>query len=179
MTIAERLRRLSPAHQELWRLWTEESTTPDSTREQLVAFVVERAGQSVEPDDLRLFLQLRLPVYMVPSQIVKVLELPRAASGKLARSRLRISDGAGSTRRIPVAPRNAAEQRLVALFEQVLQQESIGVFDDFFSDLGGHSLLATLLVSAIRREWQRDVPLRLIFEHPTIAALAEAVDLPR
>jgi acyl carrier protein len=64
---------------------------------------------------------------------------------------------------------------LADLFEQVLQYQPVGVFDNFFADLGGHSLLATQLISAIRRDWKRDVPLRLLFEHPTVAGLAQAL----
>jgi hypothetical protein len=174
MTIRERLQQLSPAHQALWRLWTEKNTGAVTNREQLVAFVVERPGESVEIEDLRIFLQYRLPPFMIPSQIFKVEDLPRSAGGKLARSHLRIPETA-KTPRIPVAPRDEAERMLVELFERVLQYEPIGIHDDFFADLGGHSLLATQIISAIRREWQRDVPLRLIFEHPTIAALAQAL----
>jgi hypothetical protein len=175
MTIAERLGRLSLAHQALWRLWSEKGTAADSTSEQLVGFVVERTGQSVEAEDLRLFLQYRLPAYMALSQIVKVAELPRTPGGKLARARLRIPEAAAHVQRILVKPRDETEKRLVALFETVLQHQPVGVFDDFFADLGGHSLLATQLISTIRREWQRDVPLRLIFEHPNIAALARVL----
>ena len=175
MTAAERLSRLSPAHQALWWLWSGKSAGIGKSHERIAALIVERAGQSVDPEELRLFVQHRLPGYMIPAQIVKVDKLPRSPAGKLARSRLRVPEPAEKFRRVPVAPRNEMEERLAALFERVLHYRPVGVFDDFFADLGGHSLLATQLVSAIRREFQRDVPLRSIFEHPTVARMAESL----
>ncbi|HJU05656.1 MAG TPA: phosphopantetheine-binding protein [Nitrospiraceae bacterium] len=177
MSNADEILSMSPAHQALWRSWAEKRAAQDTPQEHLVAFVVEKAGTSVDPQDLQLFLNYRLPAYMVPSQIVKVPQLPRTSGGKLDRPKLSMLKAAGADPPKKIAPRNELERRLVGLFEQVLNHQPVGVFDDFFADLGGHSLLATKLVWAMRREWNRDIPLRLLFENPTVAGMAQALSI--
>jgi acyl carrier protein len=74
-----------------------------------------------------------------------------------------------------VAPRNPTEETLSLMWAEVLKVERVGVEDDFF-DLGGHSLLATQIISRVRETFKVEVPLRSLFESPTVAALAELLD---
>ncbi|MFD7065175.1 amino acid adenylation domain-containing protein [Streptomyces sp. NPDC059906] len=111
-----------------------------------------------------------LPAYMVPSAVVVLDRMPLTANGKLDRHRLPAPQYTSSA----VAPRSELESVLCGLFARVLSVPEIGVRDDFFL-LGGHSLLATRLISAVRDTLGVDVPLRTIFEAPTVEALAARV----
>jgi acyl carrier protein len=93
------------------------------------------------------------------------------ANGKVDRQALPLPEGgrAGSTRPF-VPPRNPAEQLMADIWQGVLKIEQVGIYDNFF-DLGGHSLLATQVVSRIRTTFQVELPLRTLFETPTIAEL--------
>ncbi|MEI9989090.1 MAG: amino acid adenylation domain-containing protein [Rhizomicrobium sp.] len=126
--------------------------------------------------DLRAHLQKRLPHYMVPASIVVLENLPQTPNGKVDRRALpapnAVRDRFVNTY---VAPRNRTERQLAAIWSDVLNVERIGVRDNFF-ELGGHSLLATQLVSRIRIEFNSEMPVRAIFEMPTIAALAMKLD---
>ncbi|MFI9524743.1 amino acid adenylation domain-containing protein, partial [Streptomyces narbonensis] len=118
--------------------------------------------------DLRAFVSGRLPAYMVPSTVVFLDSLPLTANGKLHREALPTPEiTGGSSRRA----RNAHEEVLTGLFSEVLGVPDIGIDDGFF-ELGGHSLLATKLLSRIRTVLRIDVPIRTVFECPTVADLA-------
>jgi acyl carrier protein len=151
----------------------------------LVAYVVprEERNEGAPPAaELRRFLEGRLPGYMVPSAFVVVGALPLTASGKLDRAvlpTLAPSAGTGLEREAAfVAPRTTAETVLAAIWAEVLGVSRVGVHDNFFA-LGGHSLLATQVVSRIRSEFALDMPLRLLFERPTVSGLAGAVEQAR
>ncbi len=144
----------------------------------LAAYLVPRAGGVLHPPELRPFLRRSLPEHMVPSAFVELAALPLTANGKVDRralSRLRL-DAAPSAE--PAAPRTPTEELLAALWCEVLGRESVGVHDSFF-ELGGHSLLATRLVSRVRATFGCDVPLARLFDAPTVAELARAVDEAR
>ncbi|HKV13301.1 MAG TPA: amino acid adenylation domain-containing protein, partial [Thermoanaerobaculia bacterium] len=139
----------------------------------LAAFVVPRDEATFSPDPLRAFLRERLPEAMVPSFFVPLPALPWTASGKLDRRALaKIAPAA--TPEPSEAPRTPMEEVLAGLWASVLGVERVGISDNFF-DLGGHSLLATQLVSRVREAFGVEIPLRILFEVPTVAALAARI----
>jgi acyl carrier protein len=121
---------------------------------------------------LRTRLAAVLPEAMVPSLIVALDALPRSANGKLDRAALPAPD-AGARRGEYVAPRTALEIQLARIWAEALGVDRVGI-DDHFFDLGGHSLLITRVAARIRRELGLELPLRTLFDHPTVAAIAEA-----
>ncbi len=139
---------------------------------QLVAYIVPMNGEDVGIHELRSFLQEKLSAYMVPSAFVFLDSLPLTPNGKVNRRALPEPDQAKSELEEGfVAPRNPVEQLLVNIWAEVLKTEQIGVCDKFF-DLGGHSLKATQVMSRVRNTFQVDLPLRALFEDPTVASLA-------
>jgi amino acid adenylation domain-containing protein len=139
----------------------------------LVAYVVaaEGAGE-LRGSELRASLRGRLPDYMIPSAFVLMDELPLTPNGKLDRKRLPAPErGAGADAESFVAPRNALEETLAGYWIEVLGVERVGVDDNFF-DLGGHSLLAVQVVARVRDTFHVELPLRDLFEMPTVAGLA-------
>jgi acyl-CoA synthetase (AMP-forming)/AMP-acid ligase II/acyl carrier protein len=126
---------------------------------------------------VRAFAEKRLPEYMVPASFMRIDVLPRTPNGKLDRQALsRLEHGQRAATRAYVPPASNTEERLVQIWSDVLNGEQIGIRDDFFKELGGHSLLATRLVGRIRDAFEIDLPLRCVFEAPTIERLAPIVD---
>jgi acyl carrier protein len=118
----------------------------------------------------------KLPDYMAPSAFVLLDSMPLLSNGKVNLKALPApTHSRQALEQEYVAPRNETEQALVAIFEEVLGVEKVGVEDNFFL-LGGHSLSATQVITRLRDTLQADVPLRRIFENPTVAALALAVE---
>ncbi|MFP2933938.1 amino acid adenylation domain-containing protein, partial [Pyxidicoccus sp. 3LG] len=144
----------------------------------LVAYVVPREGGAVDTTELRQGLTRGLPEYMVPSAFVTLAALPLTPSGKLDRKALPAPDSDTDTAATWVAPRTPAEQALAGLMAQLLRVERVGAEDSFFA-LGGHSLLATQLASRIRASFGVELPLRILFEEPTVAGLAARLDVLR
>ncbi|MGK4003930.1 amino acid adenylation domain-containing protein [Sorangium sp. So ce1036] len=135
------------------------------------------AGAPAPPAEaLRAWLAERLPEYMVPSAFVLLPALPRTANGKVDRRALP-APGSGDARR-HVGPRTATEELLAGIWAEVLGVERVSVEDSFF-DLGGHSLLLTQVLSRVRRVLDVELPLRALFETPTVAAQARAVEAAR
>ncbi len=135
----------------------------------LVAYVV--GDPDLTPASVREFLRERLPAYLVPAYVELLAALPTGKNGKVDYDRLP-APAAGRPESEP--PNTAVERRLAEIWCEVLELPSVGVHDDFF-DVGGHSLLATRLSSRIRDEFGTEIPLRTLFEQPTIAALATLV----
>jgi acyl carrier protein len=138
----------------------------------LVAYVVADA----EAQALRGWLEERLPGYMVPAAFVALESLPLTPNGKVDRKALalvapELARGADAWQ----APRTPAEELLAGIWAHVLGVERVGAEDDFFA-LGGHSLLATRVASRLRDAFGVEVPLRALFEHPTVASLARLVE---
>ena len=152
----------------------------DATGEKrLVAYVVGKRGLPPTSNELRNFLKAKLPEYMVPAAFVALEALPLTANGKVDRRAL-----PASNRTRPelekgfVAPRTPEEELVAEIWAQVLGLERVGIYDNFF-ELGGHSLLATQAVSRIREAFAVEIPLRRLFEVPTVAGLAESIDAAR
>ncbi len=144
----------------------------DDAGERLVAWIVVKPGAveaDLAPAALREFLRRSLPETMVPSRFVRLDALPLTATGKLDRRALPAPEEA--TGETVDAPLSAAEELLAGLWADVLGVEGVGPGADFF-DLGGHSLLATRLASRVRAAFGVEVPLGVLFEAPTPAALA-------
>ncbi|MBZ4423289.1 non-ribosomal peptide synthetase, partial [Myxococcus sp. RHSTA-1-4] len=143
----------------------------------LVAYVT--AKEAVDASSLRAHLKQRLPEYMVPSAYVVLDVLPLTPNGKVDRKALPAPETVLEVdRREYVAPRTPVEEVLAGLWSEVLRQDKVGVRDDFFA-LGGHSLLATQLVSRVRESFQVELPLRELFESPTVAQLAQRIESAR
>ncbi|NVJ26526.1 amino acid adenylation domain-containing protein, partial [Myxococcus sp. AM011] len=141
---------------------------------QLVAYAVPRAGQTLDVAELKGWLTERLPTFMVPQALVALAALPLLPNGKVNRRALpapQVSRGAAGAE----GPRTPWEEKLAALWKELLRLEHVGVHDDFF-ELGGHSLLATRLVSRIRSTFQVELPLRALFESSTLSALAARLE---
>ena len=138
----------------------------------LVAYWVPTSGAARSLADLKSHLRKRLPDYMVPSVFVTLDTLPLTPSGKLDRRALPAPDDVCPERETDyAAPCTPLEQQLAAIWGEVLQQDEIGRHDNFFA-LGGHSLTATRLVSRIRRDFNVEMPLRAVFDRPTVEGLA-------
>jgi amino acid adenylation domain-containing protein len=143
--------------------------------ERLVAYYVVSDERAPRTDELRGYLKGRLPEYMVPSAFVVLEELPLTPNGKVDRRALLALEAPNPELENDfVAPRDALEERLVEIWEEVLGLERVGINDDFF-ELGGHSLLATQVVSRVRTVLGVQLPLRSLFEAPTIVGLAEEI----
>jgi amino acid adenylation domain-containing protein len=149
-------------------------------RQRLLAFVVPTAGAPVDASALRMHAKKTLPEYMVPAGFIALDALPTTSSGKVNRKALPIPDrldaGIADDRMATIdRPRTPTEDRLHAIWQDVLGVSGVDVHESFF-DVGGHSLLAARLASRIRREFGVGLPLKRLFESPTIAELAIALD---
>ena len=138
--------------------------------DRLVGFLVGTAA----PDDVAKHLAVRLPDYMVPPHWERLAQLPITANGKVDRKALAPTEKTVEATE-PVTARTEVERQLVGLWEEVLKRRPIGIRDDFFQ-LGGHSLLAIRLLGKIAKTTGVRLPLRALFDAPTIEALAEKLE---
>jgi amino acid adenylation domain-containing protein len=142
----------------------------------LIAWV--EAARDLPPGELRAFLKASLPDYMVPSAFLTVRELPLTPNGKIDRRALASADtmpsSSGTLSLEERAPRSYAEEVLAGIWSEIFGH-AVGVNENFF-DLGGHSLLATRVASRVREAFGIELPLRRLFERPTVAALAVSVE---
>jgi amino acid adenylation domain-containing protein/FkbM family methyltransferase len=128
------------------------------------------------PPTLRKHLRERLPQYMIPSAFVLMDKLPLTSNGKIDRQGLpAFSPESPPPTHDIVGPRTETEKALAAIWAELLKVEHMGINDDFF-DLGAHSLMAITAVSRIRDVFEVDLPLRNLFERPTVSGLAETID---
>ncbi len=135
-----------------------------------------KAARKLVPQ-LQTYIAQKLPEYMMPSAFVVLESLPLTANGKVNRRALRRFYDAIQPQLSEnyIAPRTPAEQVLVKIFAEVLGLKQVGIYDNFF-ELGGHSLLATVLVSRVRDTLRVELPLRSVFEAPTIAQISKVVE---
>lgn len=141
----------------------------------LVAYIVPGELQ-VGSEEFRSFARDRVPDYMVPDAFVPLASLPLTRNGKVDRKALPAPDertrGAGQAF---VEPRTPVEGAVAEIWARMLRRERVGLHDNFF-ELGGHSLLVTQVVSRLRSQFQVDLPLRTLFEHPTVEGIALFID---
>jgi len=149
--------------------------TPGEKR--LVAYIVPQQGSVPTSNELREYLQRKLPNQMVPTVFVRLEELPLTPNGKLDRKALpapeapeRVEESEG--------PRTAIEEIVAGIWREVLRLERVGMEQNFF-ELGGHSLLATQVISRVRDALDVEMPLRVLFESPTVGRLAEVAERER
>jgi amino acid adenylation domain-containing protein len=140
----------------------------------LVAYVTGTGGTLPDAAGLRDFLRGQLPEYMVPSAIVPLAKAPLNANGKIDRQALPAPE-AGGAKKESRAPQTPAEEVVAGIWASVLGRDGIGVDEDFF-EIGGHSLMATQIASRLRAQFHIAAPVRMIFEAPTIAALARRAE---
>lgn len=138
----------------------------------LVGYYQTEDGTELSSADLRKQLRSQLPDYMIPAIFVPVDVMPIGPGGKINRHALPkpdLSKARVSTEY--VAPRTETEEKLANIVQEILNVERVGVFDNFF-ELGGHSMMATQVVSRIQEEFGVSLPLRALFESPTIDGIA-------
>lgn len=180
MNTTERFAKLTPNKQSLLTVWLDQHKNGSGqdvadTDKQLVAYVVMENSASDAVPQLRDYLKGRAPAYMVPDAFVPLPALPLTMNGKTDRARLaELSKINRESDDNFVAPRTQLEEELAGIWAHILKVERVGINDNFF-DLGGHSLLATRLIFQLREHFNVDVPLRALFEAPTIAALAPVI----
>jgi amino acid adenylation domain-containing protein len=140
----------------------------------LVAYI-QAQRQDAITNELSCFLEEKLPKYMIPEVFVILDKFPLTPNGKLDRKALPAPNGSRiNSEESFVAPHNSAEEKIAAIWMDILKVERVGVYDNFFK-LGGNSLLAIRVNSRLRQTFELDLPLRTLFEKPTIAGLAERI----
>jgi acyl carrier protein len=138
----------------------------------VIAYVVLHSGAAQDPKELRNYLAAKLPDFMAPSAFVFVNRLPQTPNGKIDRRALPSPEIVLSTEADEfVAPRTPLEEILAGIWADLLGIEQVGVEHNFF-ELGGHSLLAAQLLTRLREVFRVELPLGIIFEQPTVSALA-------
>jgi hypothetical protein len=148
----------------------------DAGEQRLVAYVEPQKDAALVSAELRSFLKERLPEYMLPTAFVLMEKFPLTANGKLDRNALpEPGPDQRQSASVYVAPRNSAEKLLAEIWATVLKVGRVGLRDNFF-ELGGHSLLAVQAVSRMREALKKDIPLRTLFEAPTIGELASRIE---
>ncbi|MFT5824062.1 MAG: amino acid adenylation domain-containing protein, partial [Crocinitomix sp.] len=155
---------------------------------EMVAYLVPKGGDIVKEENeatatstqisvgkLRSFLRDYLPEYMLPSHYVQLVEMPLTKNGKIDKKALPNPDGLGiETGTVYVAPKNETEEQIVAIWQELLGKEKVGVQDNFF-DLGGHSLKAIMLVNKIENDFQVKIKIEQILSNPTIEIISNEI----
>lgn len=142
----------------------------------LIAYLVPKHAEFIlDQADLREFIKIDLPEYMVPNAFICLSELPLSGNGKLNRKALPAPDLSAFQRHDFAAPRSNMETHLAEIWSSILNIEPIGIHDNFF-ELGGHSLLAAKLVARLRDELSLSVPLRHVFDFPVLQDLAQKLE---
>ncbi|HWP41619.1 MAG TPA: phosphopantetheine-binding protein [Blastocatellia bacterium] len=172
---------LSPKKRALLALRVEALSRASAARrkargaKRLIAYVVPAAGESPTSKELRSFLAQKLPEYMVPASYVFLGALPLTSSGKIDRRALPLPLQAGPDAGAGfVAPRDDVEEVMAAIWAEVLGLDRVGVESNFF-ELGGHSLTASQVIYRVRDLFQTEIPIRCLFESPTVAEICKVL----
>ena len=153
---------------------TESAVLLDTTN-QLSAYCVVKPGFSLNSAELTTFLAETLPDYMLPANFIAVTEIARTRSGKVNRQTLSQRAAKPQESSVFIAPQTAMEQRIAAIWQDILNLPQISLYDDFF-DLGGHSLLAVRLLTALQQAFGIELSLSKLLQTPTISAMAKKLD---
>jgi amino acid adenylation domain-containing protein len=147
-----------------------------SGEKHLVAYVVLDKALVADLNDVRRFLTTKLPAFMIPNILMTLDALPLMPNGKIDRSKLPSPDESPrGLNAVPIPPRSELVELVANIWRDVLQIETISVHDNFFA-LGGHSLLAIQIVSRLQEAFNKEVPLRILFDAPTIAELGQELE---
>lgn len=167
--LTDRIEQLSPAQRErLAERLNGSRAAALAADQRLVAYVVCDSEDERTVERLREALREKLPAYMLPSAVVTLDALPLTPNGKVDRQALPEPEQVNAAAAAEfVAPRTQAEEALARIWGEVLGVELVGVHDNFF-ELGGHSLLVTQVISRVREDFAVELPLRTLFEAPTI-----------
>jgi hypothetical protein len=141
----------------------------------LVGYIVPADESSPFPADLQSALRISLPEYMIPNIFVTLETMPLTPNGKVDRRALPDPELTAAENNDFMAPRNETEMTVAHLWQELLSVPNIGLHDNFFR-LGGHSLLVTQLIARLRSSFPVHLPLNIVFEKPTVYALAEHID---
>jgi aspartate racemase len=149
----------------------------EEDKKKIVAYVVAHEKEGLDRVDLREYLKTKLPEYMMPGSWIMLEDLPLTTNGKLDREALAAHEEESGTEAAEyVVPRTELEQKVAELWNESLGMEQSSIHANFF-DLGGHSLIAAQLVSRLQQAFSIGIPLRLVFDSPTIAELAEGIEV--
>ncbi|MBP5973106.1 amino acid adenylation domain-containing protein [Brasilonema sp. CT11] len=147
----------------------------EARKKRLIAYVVLAREQTITSEQLREFLQLQLPEYMLPSAFIFLETLPLTPNGKVNRTALPAPDETlSNSERAFVPPQTPAEEVLIHIWEEILGLEHISIHDNFF-ELGGHSLLAMQLISHIQQRFDLELSVRQVFQNQTVAQLVNTM----
>jgi acyl carrier protein len=142
----------------------------------LTAYLVSNQDSPSLTDEINTWLKQKLPPYLIPSAYVRLEALPLTPSGKIDRRALPAPEpGTGRSSATPVPPSTPEEQLLAEIWEQVLGHPVVSVHDNFF-ELGGHSLKMMQVINRISKVFHLDLPLRSLFDAPTLAGLAALIN---
>jgi amino acid adenylation domain-containing protein len=141
----------------------------------LIAYFVPAQESRPATEELRRWMDQRLPHYMVPSAFVMLEQMPLTPNGKVDRQALLALDTGQADGQLFVAPRTIVEEVIAGIWMEILHVGQVSIHDSFFA-IGGHSLLATQMISRLRSVFQIEIPVRRVFEHPTLVELAASVE---
>lgn len=142
----------------------------------LVAYIEKEENKNIDESDLRRYLGNSLPGYMIPVHYIFMKKFPLTISGKVDRKRLPLPVSRGENIEELKTPKSETEMFLLDIWKNTLKNNSISIDSSFFS-LGGNSLLGTVIISQIKNKFYVDLPLKELFENPTIEQLAHAIEI--
>lgn len=179
LDLRERLQRLSTEQRHhlatlLGRADETSRENRDSDQSILVAYLVSASGNKPNIPELRAYLKSRLPEFMLPSRFVWLESLPVGPNGKIDRQQLPKDALAESAEIRTSTESDAVQDKLSRIWREVLGTEVVDSHDNFF-EIGGHSLLAIQVLSRIREGFGIELPMRVLFEQATIAALSKVI----